>query len=364
MKNKNLQTEIDASFLYQKLAEHESDPTIVNVYTQMSAIEKSHAEAFARKENIDLEQYMQPSWRAKTLNSIGSIFGYGYVLGVLMDTEKSISNAVIVNKQKKKEQITGTETTHVKILRSILENEKRVTGTQISKFESRHRSVGGNAIRAAVLGGNDGLISNFSLIMGIAGASAQQEGVLLAGVAGLLAGSLSMSLGEWISVKSSQELYENQMQIEMEELETNPEGEQKELALIYIAKGIPEGQAHQMASEIMKDKTHAHEVLVKEELGIDIDELKGSAIEAAIYSFLMFAFGAIIPVLPFIFTNGMKAVIISVAVSGCGLFLIGAAITLFTGKNVWYSGFRQVLFGLAAAAITFGIGRLIGVSIT
>ena len=167
---------------------------------------------------------MQPSWRAKTLNSIGKVFGYNYVLGTLMETEKSISNAVIVQKQKNKQEITGSETNHVKILRSILEAEKKVTGAQISKFESRHRSVGGNAIRAAVLGGNDGLISNFSLVMGIAGATAAQEGVLLAGVAGLLAGSLSMALGEWISVKSSQELYENQMQLEMEELESQPGG--------------------------------------------------------------------------------------------------------------------------------------------
>ncbi|HEX5171342.1 MAG TPA: VIT1/CCC1 transporter family protein, partial [Cyclobacteriaceae bacterium] len=227
-----------------------------------------------------------------------------------------------------------------------------------------HRSVGGNAIRAAVLGGNDGLISNFSLVMGVAGASANQQGVLLAGVAGLLAGSLSMSLGEWISVKSSQELYENQMQIEMEELETNPEGEMKELALIYIAKGIPEEQAHQMAGDIMKNRTYAHEVLVKEELGIDAEELKGSAIEAAIYSFILFAIGAVIPVVPFIFANGMKAIVISVSLSAVGLFMIGAAITLFTGRNVWFSGFRQVLFGLAAAAITFGIGKLIGVSVT
>ena len=364
MKNKNIQTEIDASFLYQKLAEKESDETIANVFRQMSEIEKSHAEAFAKKENISLENLMRPSWRAKTLNTIGKIFGYDYVLGTLMETEKSISNAIIATKKKNSMEITGTETTHVKILRSILEKEKNVTGTQLSKFESRHRSVGGNAIRAAVLGGNDGLVSNFSLIMGIAGATSGQEGVLLAGLAGLLAGALSMSLGEWISVKSSQELYENQMQIEMEELETNPEGERRELALIYIAKGIPEEQAHEMASEIMKDKNLAHDVLVKEELGINAEELKGSAVEAAVYSFILFAIGAVIPILPFMFTSGMQAIVISVILSAIGLFMIGAAITLFTGKNVWYSGLRQVLFGLAAAAITFGIGKLIGISVS
>jgi vacuolar iron transporter family protein len=339
MKMKSIQTEIDASYLYQKLAEKESDPTIASVYRQMSEIEKGHAEAFAKKENIKPEKMMLPSWRAKTLNTIGKVFGYDYVLGALMETEKSISNAIVSQKQKGKKKLTGSETSHVNILRTILEKEDKVTGIQLSKFESRHRSVGGNAIRAAVLGGNDGLVSNFSLVMGIAGATTGQQGVLLAGVAGLLAGALSMALGEWISVKSSQELYENQMQIEMEELETNPEGEMRELSLIYIAKGIPEDQAKQMAVEIMKDKDQAHEILVKEELGINAEELRGSAFEAAIYSFILFSIGAI------------------------GLFLIGAAITLFTGKNVWFSGLRQVFFGLAAAAITFGIGKIIGVSI-
>jgi len=364
MKNKNIQTEIDASYLYKKLADHESDPVIAHVFGQMSEIEKSHAVAFAKKENINLESLFIPSWRAKTLNRIGKIFGYDYVLGALMDTEKSISNAIITAKKKDKIEITGAETNHVKILRTILEKEEKVTGAQLSRFEKKHRSVGGNAIRAAVLGGNDGLVSNFSLIMGIAGATAGQEGVLLAGLAGLLAGALSMSLGEWISVKSSQELYENQMQIEMEELETNPEGEQKELALIYMAKGIPEQQAHEMAADIMKDPKLAHELLVREELGINAEELKGSAVEAAIYSFILFAIGAVIPVIPFMFTSGTQAILISVAMSAVGLFLIGAAITLFTGKNVWFSGFRQVIFGLAAAAITFGIGKLIGVSVS
>jgi vacuolar iron transporter family protein len=269
----------------------------------------------------------------------------------------------LLPRKKNQKEITGTETNHVKILQSILEKETSTAGNHLSKFESRHRSVGGNAIRAAVLGGNDGLVSNFSLVMGIAGATSGEKGVLLAGLAGMMAGGLSMALGEWISVKSSQELYENQMQIEMEEIETNPEGEKHELALIYMAKGIPQEQAMKMATEIMKDKSHAHEVLIKEELGINTEEIKGHALEAAVYSFILFSIGAVIPVLPFMFTSGMQAVMISVAGSAAGLFIIGSAITLFTGKNVWFSGFRQVFFGLAAAAITFGIGRLIGVSI-
>ena len=352
MKKSQIQTEVDAYYLYQKLAENEEDPIVASVFAQMSEIEKGHAVEFAKALNKNIDEFLQPSWRAKTLNRIGKIFGYDYVLGALMDTEKSLASNVIRQKAKSQAQISGNEDSHVKILRSILENETRVSGTQMARFEKRHRSVGGNAIRAAVLGGNDGLVSNFSLVMGIAGATANQQGVLLAGVAGLLAGALSMALGEWISVKSSQELYENQMQLEMEELK-----------LIYMAKGIPEDQAKDIVEELMKNKEHAHEVLVKEELGINAEELKGSAMEAALSSFVLFAIGAIIPVFPFMFTSGMKAIVLSTIASAIGLFLIGAAITLFTGRNVWFSGFRQVFFGLAAAAVTFGIGKLIGVTI-
>lgn len=364
MKNKSVQTEIDACYLYRKLAENEKDEAVAKIFRQMGEIEQSHAEAFARRENLPVENLIQPSWRAKTMNLIGRLFGYDYVLGALMDTEKSLSNAIIKTKEKNKMALTGTETNHVKILWSIIDNDKELSGAQHAKFETKHRSVGGNAIRASVLGGNDGLVSNFSLVMGVAGATTGQQGVLLAGIAGLLAGALSMALGEWISVKSSQELYENQMAIEMDELETNPEGEERELALIYMAKGIPEDQARKMSSEIMKDKTHAHAVLVKEELGINAEELQGSAIEAALYSFFLFTIGAIIPLAPFFFTNGYEAILLSVSFSAVGLFLIGAAITLFTGKNVWFSGLRQVLFGLVAAGITFGIGKLIGVAVS
>lgn len=364
IKNSSIQTEVDASYLYAKLAANETDEAVANVFQQMSEIEAGHAIAFLEK--IDSQRPVKlppPSFRAKTLNFIGKNFSYDYVLGILMDTEKVLSNAVVNAKRSMNIPLTGTETNHVKILRTLLEQEKTATGSSVAKFESRHRSVGGNALRAAVLGGNDGLVSNFSLVMGVAGASATQAGVALAGVAGLLAGALSMSLGEWISVKSSQELYENQMELEMDELENNPEGEKRELALIYMAKGIPEAQAKEMANDIMQDKTLAHQILIKEELGINPEELHGSAMEAAVYSFILFAIGAIIPLLPFLFLTGYTAIITCVIASAFGLFLIGAAITLFTGKNVWYSGFRQVVFGLAAAAITFGIGKLIGVSI-
>jgi VIT1/CCC1 family predicted Fe2+/Mn2+ transporter len=364
MKNQNIQTEVDASYLYGILAQHEENPDVAEIFRQMSDIEKSHALAFMVKHNIPSEPFPAPSGRAKMLQFIGKVMGYDYILGVLMDTEKSLSNTIINTRIKLKPDSSSiSDTAHVTILKNLLDNQTKVSGSNLARFEKRHRSVGGNALRAAVLGGNDGLVSNFSLVMGIAGATSGNDEVLLAGMAGLMAGALSMALGEWISVKSSQELYENQMNLEMEELEVNPDGEEKEIALIYMSKGIPESQAREMATEIIKDKSKAHEILVKEELGINSEELKGSAMEAAITSFLLFAIGAIIPVFPFFFLSGFNAVILSTVVSAIGLFIIGSAITLFTGKSIWFSGMRQVFFGLAAAAITYGIGSLIGVQV-
>jgi VIT1/CCC1 family predicted Fe2+/Mn2+ transporter len=363
MNLKNIQTEVDASFLYRILAENETDNTIAQIFYQMSEIEKSHAVAFLKKLELDESHMPPPSGRAKVLKSLGRILGYDYILGVLLDTEKSLSSSILQSRKNLQQADSLSDTAHVTILKNILSSKAKVSGTDLARFEKRHRSVGGNALRAAVLGGNDGLVSNFSLVMGIAGATNGQKEVLLVGLAGMLAGALSMALGEWISVRSSQELYENQMELEMEELETNPEGEEKELAIIYMTKGIPEEEALKMAHDIISDKDRAHEVLIREELGINPEELKGSAMEAAITSFLLFTVGAILPVIPFMFTGGFQAILFSTMMSAAGLFIIGASITLFTNRNVWYSGFRQVLFGIAAAAITFGLGKLIGITI-
>lgn len=360
----SLQTEVDASFLYARVAAAEKDPQVKKLFEEMSGIERGHAaHAFEELRAMGIAKAMPgPSWRARTLDRIGSWMGYEHVIAQLMDVEKGLARASVAQKQRSGEALNGAEQNHVVILRSLIANKRGVGGEQLGRIEGRHKTVGGNALRAAVLGANDGLVSNMSLVMGVAGATEGDQGVLLAGLAGLLAGALSMALGEWISVRSSQELYERQMALEMTELEINPEGEQKELALIYMAKGIPEQESHRLAKELMTDKGKAHALLVKEELGINAEELKGSAWEAAIASFFLFAVGAILPVLPFLFKTGFMAIALSIGLSTLGLFLIGSAITLFTGRSIWYSGFRQVLFGLAAAAITFGIGRWIGVS--
>jgi vacuolar iron transporter family protein len=195
--------------------------------------------------------------------------------------------------------------------------------------------------------------------MGVAGAALSAQTILITGLAGLLAGAGSMAMGEWISVQSSRELYERQISIEAEELRTIPDEEQEELALIYRAKGVPEEQARQMASRIVSDETMALDTLAREELGIDPEELGGSAWTAASTSFVLFAVGAIVPVLPFALLSGVGAV----GLSTLALFGIGALITLMTGRGVLFSGVRQVVVGLAAAALTYGVGLLIGTTI-
>ena len=359
-KKASVQTEVDAAYLYGQLANAETENPIADIFRQMAAIEQTHAAAM-----MGTELLPAPSWRAKLLNKIGKIFGYEYVLDSLMQTEKALAYRDRKQKEQQSLPLSGAENNHVRILQNLIQSKKKIGSEKLTSLEGRrHKSVGGNALRAAVLGANDGLVSNVSLVMGVAGATNGETGVLLAGLAGLLAGALSMALGEWISVKSSQELYERQMALEMEEIKHDPETEARELQLIYMAKGIEQQQAGEMAHTILKNPLHAHEVLVKEELGINAEELKGSAWTAAITSFVLFAIGAIIPVAPFMITSGMPAVIWSISLSALGLFVIGSAITLFTGRSIWFSGFRQVLFGIAAAAITFAIGKLIGVNIS
>jgi len=287
------------------------------------------------------------------------------VLQTAVSREKDGSAGYAAQPEKEAQTFKVQEGSHKRLLTTVSSlNASGMQGGLLAQMEGRHRAGGGNALRAAVMGANDGLVSNLSLVMGVAGAAMSGKAILITGLAGLLAGAISMALGEWLSVQSSRELYEHQISTEKRELELAPEEEAQELALIYQAKGLNAKQAAKLAGQIVADPTIALDTLAREELGIDPEELGGSAWEAAITSFLLFAIGAIIPVSPFLFTSGYQAVMISLALSAVGLFVLGAAITILTGKSALVSGLRQALFGMVAAAITFGIGRLIGVSIS
>jgi VIT1/CCC1 family predicted Fe2+/Mn2+ transporter len=261
--------------------------------------------------------------------------------------------------------ISAEEQGHAAVVQELAKTSRGGrSGADIARAEPWHRGASGNNLRAAVLGGNDGLVSNFCLIMGVAGAGAANKSILLTGLAGLISGACSMALGEWLSVTNARELARTQISKEAEELEQTPLAEQHELALIYQAKGLPKPEAERVAKELMRDKEAALDTLAREELGIDPTELGGNPVAAAATSFALFAAGAIFPIVPFIWLHGAQAIIASSALSAAALTGVGALTSLFNGRSPWFSAARQAVFGCAAAAVTYGIGAVLGVSLS
>jgi VIT1/CCC1 family predicted Fe2+/Mn2+ transporter len=360
----NWQAEVDSTEQYLAMATHEPDPGTARVYQNLAEIERKHAdfwETRLRAAGHDPGP-RNPSWRARVLVFSARRWGAKSVLETVASNEYESQNDYVPQTETTSTTMTSEEHAHARVLRAILAK----TGLGAASFvrtEKGHRRLGGNALRAAVLGSNDGLSSNLSLVMGVAGASVDTHTILLTGVAGLLAGACSMAMGEWISVTSSRELAEREIKTERAELEANPEEERHELQLIYEAKGLSPEEAAELSAKLLADPKAAIDVLAREELGIDPAELGGSPWVAAGTSMLLFALGALVPLWPFMFLKGTAAIVASIASGSVGLCLMGTAIAVFTGRSALYSAGRQLLLGLLAAAATFGIGRLIGVAI-
>ena len=362
----NWRDEFDSAALYRTLAAAESRPELAEVYRRLAATEEGHADFWAERLRAAGEAIpaRRPGWRTRALGWLAQRLGPQFIVPTLVGMERVAGHSYDAQHEVTGTSLAAQEQSHARVLATITGAASGgVEGGTVAQIEGRHRAASGNALRAAVLGANDGLLSNFSLVMGVAGADLAGRAVLVAGIAGLLAGAGSMALGEWISVQSSRELYQRQIAIEAGELAAAPEEEEEELALIYQAKGVPQAEARALATRLLGDHSAALDALAREELGIDPAELGGSPWVAAATSFVLFALGAIVPVLPFIFLSGLIALVVSVAASTIALFGIGAAITLLTGRSALYSGARQVLFGLVAAALTWGVGRAIGVAI-
>lgn len=216
--------------------------------------------------------------------------------------------------------------------------------------------------RAAVFGVSDGLVSNVALILGVAGASSGQELVRIAGLAGLIAGAVSMAAGEYISMQAQRELLERELEMERREHARNPEHEVEELAEIYESRGVDPDMAREMATNIMEDPEKALEVHAREEMGIDPNEL-GNPVFAATSSFIAFAIGAVLPLLPWFFTGGNGAIVGSILLGVVGAVLVGGALALATDRSIVRGSLRQLVIAAAAAAITFGIGSAVGVGV-
>jgi VIT1/CCC1 family predicted Fe2+/Mn2+ transporter len=238
----------------------------------------------------------------------------------------------------------------------IVPHRGTVTGEQRTGGKS-------GALRAAIFGVNDGLVSNLSLIFGVAGAGVDNAVVVLTGVAGLLAGAFSMAAGEYISVRLQREVFQRLIHIEAHEIGTAPDAERDELAAIYERKGVSHDLAEQLATELMRDPEMALDTHAREELGLDPDEGLGSPFAVAGASFAMFAIGAFVPLIPFLFGSGGGAVATSAVLSAIALFTVGAGMSFLTGRNALFSGARMLLIGGAAATITYVVGKLLDVSV-
>jgi vacuolar iron transporter family protein len=362
----NLQGEVDSAGLYRAMAETENNPHVSEVYRRLSAVEEAHAEFWrGQLAKIGAKAGVpRPDWRTRSLVWLARRFGPQFVLPTLSTLEQRDIGSYDSQPEAVAGGLPTAERSHNRVVQALASSfPGGAAGGTLARIEGRHRA-GGNALRAAVLGANDGLVSNFSLVMGVAGAEIAGKTILLTGIAGLIAGACSMAIGEWLSVTSSRELNQRQIDIEADELAHAPEEEMEELALIYQAKGLDEAQARALADRLMADKDTALDTLAREELGIDPAELGGSPWAAAGSSFSLFALGAIFPVAPFFWLDGIRAVSVSVVLSGLALMAIGAGTSLFTGRSFAYSAARQLGAGLAAAAVTYGIGRLIGVAVT
>ena len=235
--------------------------------------------------------------------------------------------------------------------------------TSLAQVGARHRSALGGSLRAGVFGVNDGLVSNVSLTLGVAGAGAGGGYVLTAGVAGLLAGALSMAAGEYVSVRSQREMYEYQIGLERAELAEYPQEEAEELALIYQARGVELAQARALSQSLLAHPGQALDVLAREELGLNPDDL-GSPWQAATTSFVAFAVGAAIPLMPFLARlSGPRAALCSALITLLALFSVGLCLSLFTGRQAVRGALRMVLIGGGACALSFIVGRALGVAI-
>jgi VIT1/CCC1 family predicted Fe2+/Mn2+ transporter len=227
------------------------------------------------------------------------------------------------------------------------------------RIQHEHSDVTGGWLRPAVFGASDGLVSNFALIAGVTGGTNDSNAVLLAGLAGLAAGAFSMAAGEFISVRSQAEQALAEIELERAELKRNPAGEERELAQMYVAKGLDPDLAREVARQLSRDPDQVLDVHVREELGISEDDLPSARLAAG-SSFASFAVGAFLPVLPYLF--GATSLWPALILTGAGLFLCGAFVTRLTPRPWWYGGGRQTLVGAVAAAVTYGVGVLVGAS--
>ncbi len=332
--------EMRSAFLYRVIADVERDTLRSTMFAELAREAEGQAAIWARNAGLGSVPPYKPDLRTRFVARLARRYGPRSIRGVLAAMK----------------------------VRGLSVYSHAAPGhpapTSVDEIGKRHRGfAGGGNLRAAVFGVNDGLVSNASLILGVAGASSSNGIILLSGVAGLLAGAFSMAAGEYVSVRSQREMYEHQIGLERAELEEYPKEEAEELALIYAARGMPKAEAHELATRTIADPKQALDTLAREELGLNPEEL-GSPWGAALFSFFSFALGAAVPLVPFLLGSGERALFTSIALAAVVLFGVGALISLFTGRSALRDGLRMLGIGAAAGAATYLIGRWMGVGLS
>jgi VIT1/CCC1 family predicted Fe2+/Mn2+ transporter len=359
-----LDSERDAAALYSRLAAAE-DGERQQVFTELAAIEEKHAahwESKLREAGAEVPEPGRPTLRTRLLGAAAHRVSVRAVLPLIERSERADAG-MYDNEPDALPSMAADERGHARTLARLVDGDSPDPVRQIARRERWHRGDRSGALRAGVFGVSDGLVSNTALVMGFAGSGAPHTVTLLAGVAGLLAGSFSMAAGEYISMSSQREMYQREISLEQAELEEKPEEERSELVLIYRAKGLPAADAERLADKIMADRTVALDTLVREELGLDPDQL-GSPWSAAISSLLAFAIGAFVVVAPYLAGSGVAALVTAIVLALAAMFGVGATIGALNGRSAVRMGLRQLLTGALAAAVTFGVGHLIGVNMS
>ena len=371
----NLRLERDAILLYDALASIEKDAQRAAAFRRIAANERRHADVWARKleeRGADVPPPpTRPRMRVAIIVLLARLFGTRAVSDLVTALEGDEEDIYQAQSSPEVAAIAADEREHAEIWRQLKLGKTPGVGDEIAARERWHRSGRSGTLRAVIFGVSDGLVSNLALVMGVAGAAntasnaaapgGDEKFIVLAGIAGLLAGAFSMAAGEYISMQSQRELFERQIALERAELEAMPEEEQAEMAALYRSKGFPPDEAEKIAARLFENPELALDTLIREELGLDPSEL-GSPVGAATGSFVAFALGAAVPVLPYLLASGSGAFVASIVLSLLALFMVGAAVSLLTGRGFLFSGARQVLIGAAAATVTFAVGSLIGVA--
>jgi VIT1/CCC1 family predicted Fe2+/Mn2+ transporter len=356
--------ERDSAALYLALAALERNPRLSRVFGKLAASEREHCAFWEKRlhsQGRSVPEF-RPSLRTRILIALARRFGVAFVIPSITVRELADRDRYSTQEDATAAGLATEERAHAAVMRTIGSHSPSAGDDDASGI-GRSANLANN-LRAAILGANDGLTSNFCLLMGVAGGGARTSMILLTGVAGLFAGACAMALGEWLSVTNTREMANSQIDKEVEQLWAEPERRREELALIYEARGLSEDEAKRAVDRITTADPDTVAALTREEVGINPADLGVSPSSAAVVSFALFALGAVVPLLPFFFLTATPGIIASTAVSVVALFVLGLATSFFNSRSPLFSGLRQVGFGVVAAGTTYGIGRLFAAAIS